>query len=859
MTPYKDLFISYGRRESLGFVARLHQKLKLAGYDVWFDKVNIPDGEEYAARINHGIESAHNFVYVMTPRALCSPYCLIEIEYARVLGKRIIPINQMVIFQVQGEDKPLSETEQAVLRHFYATHGLTDPNIKTRQQVLERSLKQVGRTDWLEGKEKLGDEDCDKLAAWAERYENHWHKHEDLAYLQTLELPVFGENIDTLASIINRIKTVLERHKDYVEQHTNVLTQALLWDKNQRATRYLPVGKERYAVQDWLLTEFQDDTQIPCEPSRLVCEFICEARKNGENLLTDAFICYDVADRRLRDAIVYLLSRHAVTTWQHDRDIQTGTTSEQAILDGIAGSTYFLYLISPRSVKSEYCQKELDYALSLNKRIIPILLEETPDIPFYIKPLQYIEYNYNAWENTLLRSLEFERSYYHQHKILLTRALKWHTEGQRSAFLLRGYNLENAKIWLRLNQKRSQHAPTSLHQDFIEHSEALKGQLSTDVFISYSRKDGDFARQLNIKLQEAGKTTWFDQENIASGVDFETELYKGIDNADNFVFIISPDSVGSEYCENEVNYAALHGKRIISLLHRSTNSQDLPDTLRVIHWIDCSQKSLDEQFGEIIQAIEIDREYVHQHTELQKRAIEWQEQGENPDFLLNQTACEKAKYWLIAAQNEDKTPKPTPQQKSFIEKSSEAILFKAKQSKSYFFLLAMNLLISLFFVSVWVSVDIYQARKNLIEELTSTAQLMGENGTASLAFFEKGMAAMTLSSLQYKTNIERAIFYDSQRLEFAVYHKDPNIRYPEPIKKVGVHMTWHDIHVFQEIRTGLDDTKIAGFIYIHSNLKSFYEKVQLSALLSLPYIFVVLLSFSFLMFPTIQRRILERI
>ena len=37
---FKDLFISYGRRESLNFVARLHQKLKLAGYDAWFDKVN---------------------------------------------------------------------------------------------------------------------------------------------------------------------------------------------------------------------------------------------------------------------------------------------------------------------------------------------------------------------------------------------------------------------------------------------------------------------------------------------------------------------------------------------------------------------------------------------------------------------------------------------------------------------------------------------------------------------------------------------------------------------------------------------------------------------------------------------------
>ena len=38
---YKDLYVSYGRRESLGFVRRLHRQLQFAGFDAWFDKVNI--------------------------------------------------------------------------------------------------------------------------------------------------------------------------------------------------------------------------------------------------------------------------------------------------------------------------------------------------------------------------------------------------------------------------------------------------------------------------------------------------------------------------------------------------------------------------------------------------------------------------------------------------------------------------------------------------------------------------------------------------------------------------------------------------------------------------------------------------
>ncbi len=720
MNSYKDLFISYGRRESLGFVARLHQQLKLAGFDGWFDKVNIPDGEDYAARINHGIESAHNFVYVMAPRALCSPYCLIELEYARVLGKRVIPINQMVIFQ--ADDGELSEGDKQVLHGFYAFHGLEDPNINTAQQVLERSLKVVGRTDWLDGKENLSNEDCKQLAAWAQAYENHWHKHEELAYLQTLELPVFGDNIDTLDSVIERINIVLERHTHYVEQHTEVLAQALLWQANQRATRYLPVGEERHAAQNWLLTAFQDGEQAPCEPSHVVCEFICEARKNGENLLTEAFICYDVDDKPMRDVVVRTLSRHAITTWQHDRDIQTGSRSESAILEGIAGATNVLYFISPRSVQSEYCQKELDYALSLNKRIIPILLEATPDVPAVLDTLQYINFCAEDGTEHLLHALNHERSYYEHHKMLLTRALKWQANAQGSAFLLRGHHLENAKIWLRLNENRSQQAPTALHQDLIQHSEALKGQLGTDVFISYSRKDGDFARQMNIQLQEAGKTTWFDQESIASGVDFETELYKGIDSADNFVFILSPDSVESQYCKHEVDYAHEQGKRILTVLARDTDPQTLPENLKAINWIDFIAHPFADAFADLIQELDLDREHVQQHTQWQQRAMEWQRQTQSTDFLLNQTACEKAETWLEHAQATQKNPPPTAFQQQHIHSSRAAIEAAQRKEKRRQRFMLVGLVLALVLAGfAWMQMKEAQVQKQTAQQQTQRA------------------------------------------------------------------------------------------------------------------------------------------
>ena len=748
----KDFFISYGRRESLGLVARLHQLLILAGYDAWFDKVNIPDGDDYSQRIDQGIESAHNFVYVMAPRCLTSPYCLIELEYARLLGKRVIPINHMVIFNTPEQE--LSAGDQQVLAGFYKFYNLPDQKIHSTQDVLNRSLAVVGKTDWLAGQEKVSDSDCQRLFEWAQPHENKWVKHDDLDYLKRFELPVFGEPIDVLEEVVERITAVLERHKDYVHHHTEILTHALHWEKNQKATQHLLVGKERTAAEEWLLTEFLPPKQPPCQLTSLICEFICEARKNAENLMTDIFICYDTKDRAIRDSVIQSLSRYAKTTWTHDRDIQKGYDYECAIEMGIENADNFFYFISPHAITSEYCQRELAHALKYHKRIIPLLIAPTPetDIPEILRYLQYVDFTDNTCQadydsdlDDILNILRRDADYYKQHKALLVRALKWEVANGKSSFLLRGHNLDHAKTWLRLNEKREQHPPLVLHKDLITASEAAKGQLGTEVFISYSRKNGDFARQLNTALQEAGKTTWFDQESISTGVNFEQEIFKGIDGADNFLFVISPDAVESEYCEREVNYASEQNKRFISVLHRETDPATLPESLRVINWIDFKDTAFDKSFPELIQAIELDRAHAHQHTLLQQRATEWDENSQCSDFLLNITACANTERWLKSAIKERKQPKPTALQRDFIQQSRFAIEANEKALKRRrqitFASVTVGIVITFLAIFAGVQMKIAQSAKQLVQfesQLTNASlNIRDENYLSAKEVLEK--------------------------------------------------------------------------------------------------------------------------
>ena len=97
----------------------------------------------------------------------------------------------------------------------------------------------------------------------------------------------------------------------------------------------------------------------------------------------------------------------------------------------------------------------------------------------------------------------------------------------------------------------------------------------TDVFISYSRKDKDFVRRLYEALEAQGYDAWVDWDDIDYAEDWWKKICAGIEAADNFVFVISPDSVQSKVCYDEVDHATETVKRVVPLLYRNiTEAED---------------------------------------------------------------------------------------------------------------------------------------------------------------------------------------------------------------------------------------------------------------------------------------------
>ena len=105
------------------------------------------------------------------------------------------------------------------------------------------------------------------------------------------------------------------------------------------------------------------------------------------------------------------------------------------------------------------------------------------------------------------------------------------------------------------------------------------------VFVSYSRKDIEFAKRLTAELQKGDLDFWIDWEGIPPTVDWWKEIEKGIEEADVFLFLISSDATKSQICAREIEVAVKNGKRLIPLVVRDVRGDETPSQLSHLNWI----------------------------------------------------------------------------------------------------------------------------------------------------------------------------------------------------------------------------------------------------------------------------------
>jgi len=185
------------------------------------------------------------------------------------------------------------------------------------------------------------------------------------------------------------------------------------------------------------------------------------------------------------------------------------------------------------------------------------------------------------------------------------------------------------------------------------------------IFLSYSRKDIEFSGKIVHALAENSLDTWIDWKGIPKGENWEQEIYRGIEEADAFIFLISPDSAISEICTKEILHAANNNKRILPILIRDTDVKLLHSEISKRNWIFCRDKdNFNESISQIFETIHVDYEWLIYHTRLQVKALDW---GQNKDAsrLLRGRELRDAEERLSAI-GFSVDPQPTELQRSFI-------------------------------------------------------------------------------------------------------------------------------------------------------------------------------------------------
>lgn len=116
------------------------------------------------------------------------------------------------------------------------------------------------------------------------------------------------------------------------------------------------------------------------------------------------FISYS---RRNTDMMVTLrqqLTQAGFRVWT-DENLVAGTPSwKNAIEQAIQNSFCIVVLMSPDSKKSEWVERELDYAYMLKRRIFPVLVDGAPQnaIPFELINIQYVDLRVDFDDKVLL-------------------------------------------------------------------------------------------------------------------------------------------------------------------------------------------------------------------------------------------------------------------------------------------------------------------------------------------------------------------------------------------------------------------------------------------------------------------------
>jgi hypothetical protein len=187
----------------------------------------------------------------------------------------------------------------------------------------------------------------------------------------------------------------------------------------------------------------------------------------------EVFISYSRKDKEFVHRLDEELKRRDREAWVDWEGIPPGDTWEKTIYGAIESTHTFIFVLTPDSIASEVCGKEIAHAAANNKRLVPIVHRDVvaERVPKSLGELNWIfcreSDDFGEATDTLIRALDTDLKWVRAHTRLLTRAIEWDSNGRNNSFVLRGEDLRSAERWLAEAGAQKERQPTALQTEYI--------------------------------------------------------------------------------------------------------------------------------------------------------------------------------------------------------------------------------------------------------------------------------------------------------------------------------------------------------------------------------------------------------
>ncbi len=189
--------------------------------------------------------------------------------------------------------------------------------------------------------------------------------------------------------------------------------------------------------------------------------------------MAEIFISYSREDKEFVRRLDEELKRRNREAWVDWEGIPPGDTWEKTIYGAIEATNTFIFVLTPDSIASEVCGKEIAHAAANNKRLVPIVQREVAAerVPKSLGELNWIFFrdsdDFNEATDKLVSALDTDLTWVRAHTRLLTRAIEWDANGRNNSFVLRGEDLRAAEQWLAQAGAQKERQPTAFQTEYI--------------------------------------------------------------------------------------------------------------------------------------------------------------------------------------------------------------------------------------------------------------------------------------------------------------------------------------------------------------------------------------------------------